>query len=273
MNVTSRAERSLRAARLAGGLGTTGLAIDSLVGAPRGAPTIQLVAVVISGLLWMTTYVDRRPRTTRFGSAIFLLLNLTITIGLWAKTARIAEAGIHWVPFRAQHLGAIAVALIAPPVAWVGIVSIVGITGAAVVQFMLFDPAVRAQLPYGDPWSTLAFGGFALGLMLYRWHGDKQAHAHALAQAEAEAYQRFARAMIAVRDLSNTPLQTLTNLIFLLRRQGPELHETADRIERAVDRLTELERATRPFERELVWKPGDESRDPKAILQIESLRQ
>lgn len=273
MNIASAPERSLRAARLAGGLGTLGLLIDTVLGTPQGATTAQLAAIVICGLLWMATYAERRPETVAFGSVIFLLLNTTIVIGLWAKVQQFAESGMLWVPFRAHQLGALAIALIAPPVAWVGVVAIIEIIGAAVLQFLLLGPELRAHMPFGDPWSTLLFGGFALGLLFYRRRADREEHETARALAEAGAYQRFARAMIAVRDLSNTPLQTLTNMVPLLRQQSPELGETAARLERAVARLTELEQATRPFERQLVWKPGDESWDPKAILRIESLRQ
>ncbi|NVB84637.1 MAG: hypothetical protein HOV81_40060 [Kofleriaceae bacterium] len=273
MNIATDAERSLRAARIAGALGTIGLAVDSLVGSPNGPPVAQLVAIVICGVLWMATYVERRPDTVAYGSALFVLLNTTIIVGLWMKTQQLVDSGVNFVPFRAQRLGALAIALIAPPVAWVGVVAIVEVIGAAVVQYMLFTPDLRAHLPYGDPWSTLFYGGFALGLLFYRRRADRQEYETARALADADAYQRLARAMIAVRDLSNTPLQTLTNMIAVLRRQSPELGETADRLERAVSRLTELEQATRPFERELVWKPGDESWDPKAILRIESLRQ
>lgn len=273
MNLATDPERSLRAARLAGGLGTIGLTVDAIVGTPQGGPAIQFVASVICGLLWMATYTARPPRTTLYGSAIFLLLDAAIIIALWVKTDQIAGSGLHWVPFRAHQLGAIAIALIAPPVAWVGVVALVTLVGAAVLQFMLFDPAIRAQMPFGDPWTTLFFGGFALGILFYRRRGDRMERDTAHAEAEAENYQRFARAMIAVRDLSTTPLQTLTNMVVLLRQHGPELRAIADRLERAVARLTELERATRPFERQLEWKPGDESWDPKAILQMESLRQ
>jgi hypothetical protein len=272
MTVATDAERSLRAARIAGGLGTIGLTVDAIVGTPDGGPAIQFVASVICGLLWMATYTARPPRTVTYGNAIFLLLDAVIIVALWTKTEQIAASGLNWVPFRAHQLGAIAIALIAPPVAWVGVVAVVSIVGAAVLQFMLFDPAIRAHMPFGDPWSTLFFGGFALALLFYRRRADRRERDTAHAEADAENYQRFARAMIAFRDLSTTPLQTLTNMVVLLRQYGPELQATADRLERAVVRLTELERATRPFERQLQWKPGDESWDPKAILQMESLR-
>ena len=273
MTVVTDAERSLHVARVAGGLGTIVLSVDAVVGAPSGPPTAHLVATLVCGLLWMLTFAERRPSTAAYGSTVFLLIIGTVIIGLWASTQRLAESGINWVPFRAQQLGALAVALLAPPVAWVGVVAILAVIGAAVVQFELFHPAIRAHLPFGDPWSTLFFGGFALGLLYYRLRADRRERVAAHSQADSENYQRFARAMIAVRDLSNTPLQTLTNMVLLLRKQSPELRDTADRLERAVARLTELERATRPFERQLVWRPGDEAWDPKTILHAESLRQ
>ena len=267
------AERTLRILRIAGGLGTLGLAVQALVESPSGPPRAHLIAMAVCGAIWLWALLRRSPPPIRITNAVFLALMATIIVSLTASTQKIAESGINWVPFRAHQLGALAIALLAPPVWTVGVVAIIAMIGAAVIQFMLFGPEIREHLPYGDPWSTIIFGGFAMGLLFYRVRADRIEREAVRTQAEAESYQRFARAMIAVRDLSNTPLQTLVNIITLLRQRGPELGETADRLERAVIRLTDLERATRPFEGDLEWRSGDESLDPRAILQMESLRQ
>jgi hypothetical protein len=176
------------------------------------------------------------------------------------------------VPFRPTQLGAVAVALLAPPRAWVGVATICGFVGAAAAQYALFDPSVRAHIPYGDPWATLAFGGFAVALLLFRLRAARIEREAIGTRADAEGFERFARAMLAVRDLSNTPLQTLTNLLELVRQRGPEMDDIAVRLERTVARLTELEEVTRPYEHQLRWQPGDEAWDPRAILQASGRR-
>ena len=266
----SYAGQSWRVAQLAGGLGTIGLATDSVVGTPAGPTRVQLAAIPICALLWGIALIARRSRSVVLANATFLLIIAVIATSLVSSTQHIAESGISWVPFRANQLGALAIAILAPPVAWVGIVAIVAMIGAAVLQFALFDPTIRASMPFGDPWSTLFFGVFAIVLLFYRRRADQTAQECVRAQAESESYQHYARNMLALRDLANSPLQIMLNVVTLLRARGPELAEHADQLERAIKRLTSLERAVRPLERSLRWRPGDESWDPKAQLGLEA---
>jgi len=264
------AEQSWRVVQVASGVGTIGLVIDSAVGTPAGATRIQLAAIPICALLWGFTLLFRRSQSVALANAIFLLVDAVIIISLVSSTQHIAESGLNWVPFRANQLGALAIAILAPPVTWVGVIAIVGLIGAAIFQFALFDPSIRAHMPFGDPWSTLIFGGFAMALLFYRRRADDTAREYVRAQAESESYQHYARNMLALRDLANTPLQTMLNIVTLLRARGPDLAEPADQLERAIKRLSQLERAVRPLEQHLQWRAGDESWDPKAQLGLEA---
>ena len=138
-----------------------------------------------------------------------LVVNFAVIGSLWVSSQRLADSGVNWVPFRPHHLGVLAVALLAPSRAWVGIVSIVAFTSAALLQFALFDPEIRAHLAYGDPWATLAYGGFAIGLLIFRLRGNRIEQEMTIVNTRVVELERFARTMLAVRDLTNTPLQTL----------------------------------------------------------------
>ena len=87
------------------------------------------------------------------------------------------------------------------------------------------------------------------------------------ARTEARALERLAREQLALRDLANTPLQTLEIVVELLRRQHPEARELSDRMERSLVRLRELSRAisVHPGVR---WGPREESFDPLAVLEL-----
>ena len=123
------AERTLRVVRISAGLGTLGLAFESLLEAPAGTPGTQVVAMAICAVIWGWSLVRRHPPTLAAISAVFLVLMAVVITGLYAITQRIAESGINWVPFRADQLGALAIALVAPPVAWVGVVAILAMMG------------------------------------------------------------------------------------------------------------------------------------------------
>jgi hypothetical protein len=71
-----------------------------------------------------------------------------------------------------------------------------------------------------------------------------------------------ARAFLAVRDLANTPLQTITSATAALRAQLPEAQRaTLDRIDRALAQLHELAAVLREHEQHMDWKPGEEAID------------
>lgn len=265
-------ERNWRIARITGGLASVGLGVDALVGSPVGVTHAQLAAIAVCGAIWIWSLAHRELPTMTTSNIVILTLNATIIVALTSAAQRLAESGIDWVPFRPHQLGAMAVALLAPPAAWVGVAAIVGFVGTAAIQYALFDAAIRERLPFGDPLSTLIYGGFAIVLLFFRRRADKTEREVIRAHADAESSQRHARAMLAIRDLANTPLQTLANMTTLLRHRGTLSDEDLARIERSVARLTELEHATQPFEHGLEWDPGDESWDPRAVLTTHARR-
>lgn len=263
---TADALRDCRVARWAATLACLGLALDltSATGDPQ-LIEIAAIAVTASAAAWLWL---RRDHPSHFmGAAAFLLVNAAVIASLWVSSQRLAESTEHWVPFRPHHLGALAVALLAPSRAWVGIVTIAGFTSAAVLQFALFDPTIRARLPYGDPWATLAFGGFAIGLYLFRLRANRIEQEIAIVHTRVVELERFARTMLAVRDLTNTPLQTLELIADLLRAEAAGPHDVADRIERAVHRMKEIEHLASAYETEVAWSSETASFDPRAILQ------
>jgi hypothetical protein len=86
------------------------------------------------------------------------------------------------------------------------------------------------------------------------------------ARAEAEALERLARLFLAVRDATNTPLQTLELCLTLLERRHPESAPTTETMERAVRRLRSLTQRLGSVDPLVVWREGDESFDADTLL-------
>lgn len=267
MLVTLRtdAERAYRIAGAVGILGAVGIAFDhvAMPAAPSGV-ALGAIGVCLAVLLWIVL-TRQRARLWR-GNLAFLIVQVAILTYLWSDQQRIAESGTEWVPFRANQLGAFTVALLAPPRLWVGVVAILGFAGTAVAQFLLFDAGVREHLAYGDPWATIAFGSFAIAILIYRLRGRAIERDAARARAEAEATERTARAILALRDLACTPLQTLLGAVELMKHRGNTNHELVERIERATNRIADLDELVRPFQDSLEWHHGDEAWDPRAAV-------
>jgi hypothetical protein len=254
------AERAHRAAMYTAILGAVGLAFDCINNLAIGrAALVEGIAIPpILVLLAVLVWRDDRP-SVRFGIAALLACNALVIAALWVSQQVIAESGVPWVPFRPNHLGALTAAMLAPGRMWVGILTVTGFTGAALAQYSLFDPSIRDRLPFGDPWATIAFGGFGLGVLLFRRRASRVEHDSIDLQVRMKNLERFARTMLAVRDLTNTPLQTLKLSADLLRADKPPTRLIADRVDGAVRRLQEIDRIAATYDRDLPWPPDSES--------------
>jgi hypothetical protein len=133
------------------------------------------------------------------------------------------------------------------------------LAGASIVQYFLFDPAIRARLPIGEPWATFAYAVFGLGLLAYRLQRRAADEQLARARAETAALERWRAAVATLRDLANSPRQTLELNVALLRTRFPETAPLADRLERALERLSEVDRMLTAYE-----EAGRAGRGPSA---------
>ncbi|HYO59524.1 hypothetical protein [Archangium sp.] len=177
-------------------------------------------------------------------------------------------SGLIWVPMTGHRLVMLSIGVLAPTGMWFGGGLIAAFALEAVVLWYALGlgghPGVRS--PW-EPWVTLIYGGVALSMLAYRVRSHNVELKLREARAEAEALERLARLFLAVRDATNTPLQTLELSIALLRRRSPESEPTAATMERAVQRLRSLAQRLGSVDPLLVWREGDESFDADAMLQ------
>lgn len=205
-------------------------AILNLVGSPfelviardvPGMPRWPPLAAAAVGAVLLVYLVVGRHRPTRAGAAVTMLVNTAAVVTmLFIGNEHWAQLGPRWAPFQADKLGALTIGLLTPEIA-VGVVCIAAYAAAAVVQFALFSPAVRAQLASGEPVVTCIFAAF--GLIILVVGTRRYAVERRLLENEhhAAALEQLARAMLAVRDYANTPLQTIEAATALARAQHP----------------------------------------------------
>lgn len=175
--------------------------------------------------------------------------------------------GLIWVPMTGHRLVMLAIGVLAPTSLWLGGGLIASFALEAVVLWYALGlgvhPGVRS--PW-EPWVTLIYGGVALAMLAYRVRSHHIELKLREVRAEAEALERLARLFLAVRDATNTPLQTLELSIALLRKRSPESEPTTAAMERAVQRLRSLAQRLGSVDPLLVWREGDESFDADAML-------
>ncbi len=250
-------------------LNVIGMPLDSLIGyGIEGMPRWpNLAAISVGVALFVVLMVRRRTATVRLGSWVFLINALAIVLALSITSGSFAVSGRPWTPFEANKLATMTVALLAPEL-WAGVLSIAAYAGAGLLRYVLFAPEIRAHLPLSEPWSTLGFGVFATILLIHRVRQLSIDREMVRVHTEARALEEVARALLAIRDLSNTPLQTIElDIATIEQLPSANLHTVVERIRRALVQLRESSARLASYEARLKWEAGDASFDPRKRLE------
>jgi hypothetical protein len=220
-------------------------------------PLVQFAAV---GALVLTAMLIFRqaPR-----GACLVALQVNYGSGLlasWAGAWALVQIGDVSQLFHSIEVSLLVVAILSPLVV-IGAVWIALFVAVPIVQILLWPPEIVQTLPAAQPWITFAFGLAALGILLYRRRNLRLQRALATSRAERLALEQLARMALLVRDLANTPMQTLTAGVSLLRSRNVTDPQILDSMQRALEKMRSLRGALTAFEQHIVWQPQDESFD------------
>jgi hypothetical protein len=244
------AKKAMDVAATAAFLNIAGMSLDTIFWRARLGilPPWHLISVAFSFTLAVGFAVRRTdPPPAWVSSAAFVANNAVIATALWFTDSYLGALAHQSAMFQPQKLGALAVAILAPPNVHAAIVSILVFAGSAIVRYELFDPAIRARLS-SEPWALVAYGIFGLGLYVYRVQSRKIRVEMHRALTEATSLERLSSVLLAFRDFYNTPLQTLELTIAILKARHAEERTLLARMERATHRLAELNRLTASYD-------------------------
>ena len=262
-----RTERAWRTSTVAVLLHIGGMPLDMLIArSVPGTPLWPETASIAIGCVLLAILLARRGhRTARLANIVFLVEVVAIAGALWITNPYYAESGRPWVPFQANKLGMVTVALLAPEM-WVGLLSIAAYAGAPVVQMQTFSDAAVARFAIGEPMASIAIGSFAAALLVYRLKRLQLERELVRAHTEEQSMAAFARTMLAIRDLSNTPLQTIAFASAAARIEYPQATPALDRIDAALAEVKTIGGRLREYERALTWVADEESFDATTRL-------
>jgi len=262
-----QARNAWRGSLWACGLNAVGMPLDLLIA--RDVANMPRWPALASGaagvLLMLVLFAQRRRPTARLARATFLVNIAVMLVALWITSGAYAAAPGRWIPFQANKLGALAAAMLAPDLV-TGSLAIGGFVGMALLRYLTLHDALQERFAIGEPWTILIYAVFALALLAYRAQRIALARRMFRVRTESIATQRLARAFLALRDFTNTPLQTIELAAVILRRQHPELAPILDRIDRSVDRLYRLNNTFSVYESQIEWTEEDLTPDPTALV-------
>jgi hypothetical protein len=263
----ARARAAWRSAVIAVVLNLVGMPMEMAIvrTVPEVSASPAIASMAVSAVLLAILLARRRRPPVALGEVAFFV-NLAVNLAaLWWIGRSYAGSGRLWMPFQEYKLGMVTVAMIAPQ-PWAGGVGVAAYAIASFLQRASFDPTTRDHLVMTEPWATIAFGVFSVIVLVYRVRQQRIEHAFAVTRARIEVTERYARVMIAVRDLANTPIQIIALAAEAARRREPGVGHLMDRVDRSLARLRELDRRLRGYEHLVEWRARDESIDAESTV-------
>ena len=257
MDDVAEAHRAAVVAALLGVVGTA-LGVVGFWGVSGPAlRAVQAAGLLVSGTVFFTSR-GRHPLYSKLqANALFLLVLMPTVVMVWMIDDARAAHGAHWVPYEPAKLSVLTLAVIAPPGWPTGVVAILMFVGSSLLHQASLPDAVRARMSAGEPFGILAYGVFAIVLLGFKQRGYTLRAELQRARSEKVAIERVARVAMALRDLANTPVQTLELVrqrLLVEEGLGPQ----TDRMKRALERLRRLNDILAPYQSAVVW--DDEGR-------------
>ena len=224
---------------------------------------LQFLAVAVA-FLAMAVAV-RRPSRLQTVAAYFVVFG-SCMLALWVTNGQLAASGAEFQTFAGFKLALIGGALILPGDPLIALPALLASALLPVLEWASWPVAWRAHVATGEPLGTLAYGLIALALFAHRIRSAAMQRRIVESEAEAAAMKRVARVALAVRDLANTPAQTLALGLDQLK-QGRISPQQVDRMLRALGQLHELNKMLEPYSETIRWEQDDASLDARAVIE------
>jgi hypothetical protein len=253
MDDAAEAHRAAAVTALLGVLGTALGVIGFWRVSGFALRVLQCVGIAINGGALLALRAQRPPYSRTLSNAIFLLVLVpTVVMTLLVDEARASHSGA-WVPYEPAKLSALTLAIIAPPGWSTGVIAILMFVASTVVHHFTWPDYLRDRISAGEPFGIIAYGVFALVLLGFRQRGHAMRAELERARSEKLAMERVARVSIALRDLTNTPLQTLELVRRKLLSRDPQTPVQLERMGRALERLRRLNDVLAPYQAAVTW--------------------
>jgi hypothetical protein len=259
-----------RSAVISGILGIVGTAIFALsVWHPSPAFRLaQVAGFVLNGTVLAILWFRRARPSAALAYTLFMLTVLPALVLVWLANEASATRSPRWIPYEPDKLSVMALAMIAPPGWWPGIIAIGAFLAAALIHHQTMSDTLRLQMMAVEPVAIIAYCLFAFVLLTFRQHGRRLQAELARARSEKLVLESVARFAMSLRDLANSPVQTLELIRHALPVGDPRLRGLERHMGHALDRLRQLNQILVRYQRAITWKDsGTSSFD--AIVQAE----
>jgi hypothetical protein len=240
--------------------------ILNLQGVERPFAIARTATMVLAlGAIGVLIPQRNNPRTS-VAQALFALPAIPTLLMNWFLAGDRAAQGLPTELFVREAIASAILALATPPRVIVSLVPIAAFSVETLLVYWTARGSDHGQLPPWQPWTSLLYATCMALIAVYRGRRHQREVATIVKLEQAAALRRLMRSYLAVRDLVNTPLQTLRVSAHLLGVRYPEAKDVTGTMERAVDRLGDLNQLLADETSTMDSPPGAEAFDPIAVL-------
>ena len=225
------------------------------------------VAFALNTILLAVSYFYRKMPVAISGAIFFFSLALVL-FASFLTNVELAQSGVHIDPFGVFKIVALAAAILTPSPLWIGYFFICVCAVVPVVSFFLVFPSeFHAVFCIEEPWLTLALAIAALIVFRRRLKMLTMAEHLAHFKAQQQCLDDLARIFLGLRDLTNTPIQSMELTAHLLAEDKMSNLEGSKLLESALVRLRMFSQIIATYEHDIDWTKTEASFDAIKMLE------
>ncbi len=210
------------------------------------------VGVVTTGALMVVVVCFKKLSVAASSTIVFACAGVVLFFSAIA-TNLLAQSGARFEAFTGYKLVAIAVGILAPAPAWVGFSVIAICAVAPIVHYFILPSDIQRAFVVQEPWYTLICCVIALFVFRHRLRELQLERALTRVAAEKQAVNNMAKIFFFLRNITNSPLQSIEITALLLKEHQIEQTSAGRHLERALARLRELSQTLASYERNIDW--------------------
>ena len=200
-------------------------------------------------------------------AALFLICAATLLIASAISNDQLVRQREPFVAFNGYKIAAVIIAVMAPIPVWVGYLLISVCAVAPVVQFFSLPADLRQVFPAEEPVQVVIFAVLAFFIFRHRIHARELERTLLRLKADQRAKDDLAAIFVGLRDLTNTPLQSIELTATLLASKDLQQEDAARHLEVSLVKLRELTIVLSRFEKEIDSSKTASSFNAVAMLQ------
>lgn len=241
------------------------LALIIRINAKLPVTWLWYLALAVVVFVFLVTSKLRRLKV-KYCAVLNIFMALCVLLPSSQTAVFAAEKNLSVAYFGTYKVMSVVVALLAPFPHYVGYILLSFCLLIPPIQVLLFTPEVIHASGHYEPWITMCYALVAF-LVLHHRISTLKLHANLIeSQTKEKSLRDFADVAMALRDLTNTPLQSLDLLIELLREEKISQKQASELLSRTTYRLRDLMQVLSEQQKKIARQQVQQSIDSMDII-------